>query len=211
MVWIRVLCVLACLAFVPSAAEATITYVYDRLGRLTGVIDPAQGTVIFRFDAVGNITAVERYAASAVPSSPSPTTRAWSRPPTPTSPLGRQPSPARATPTPSSTPAARTTARASTTTGRGTTAPPASDSFLRTRSASRGATSTSTPTSAARRRTGVIHMGMAVAEDLLVPPRLMRRNGTVLQAAGASGMGQPMGTGAENVGVGANTPAVQGG
>jgi YD repeat-containing protein len=54
MVWIRVLCVLACLAFVPRAAEATITYVYDRLGRLTGVIDPAQGTVIFRFDAVGH-------------------------------------------------------------------------------------------------------------------------------------------------------------
>ena len=66
MVWIRVLCVLACLVFVPRAAEATITYVHDRLGRLTGVIDPAQGTVIFRFDAVGNIVGVERYAASAV-------------------------------------------------------------------------------------------------------------------------------------------------
>jgi YD repeat-containing protein len=66
MVWIRVLCVLACLVFAPRAAEATITYVYDRLGRLTGVIDSAQGTAVYRYDAVGNILSIERYAASAV-------------------------------------------------------------------------------------------------------------------------------------------------
>ena len=36
----------ACLVCVPRAADATITYVYDSLGRLTGVIDPAQGTAL---------------------------------------------------------------------------------------------------------------------------------------------------------------------
>lgn len=66
MVWIRVLCVLACLVCFPRAADATITYVYDRLGRLTGVIDSAQGTAIYRYDAVGNILSIERYATNAV-------------------------------------------------------------------------------------------------------------------------------------------------
>jgi YD repeat-containing protein len=72
--------------------------------------------------------------------------RAWSRPPTPTSPLVPRPSLARATPTPSSTPAARTTARGSTTTGRGTTAPSDSGSFLKIRSDSWGEIPTSTLT-----------------------------------------------------------------
>jgi YD repeat-containing protein len=66
MVWIRVLCVLACLVCFPRAADATITYVYDRLGRLTGVIDSAQGTAVYRYDAVGNILSIERYATNAV-------------------------------------------------------------------------------------------------------------------------------------------------
>jgi hypothetical protein len=36
--------VLACFSF---ASAQTITYVYDELGRLVGVIDPSQGTAVY--------------------------------------------------------------------------------------------------------------------------------------------------------------------
>jgi YD repeat-containing protein len=50
----------------PLAGAQTITYVYDELGRLVGVIDPSQGTAVYQYDSVGNITAIQRYAANAV-------------------------------------------------------------------------------------------------------------------------------------------------
>jgi YD repeat-containing protein len=45
---------------------ATISYVYDELGRLVGVVDPAAGTAIYRYDPVGNLLSISRQAASVV-------------------------------------------------------------------------------------------------------------------------------------------------
>jgi YD repeat-containing protein len=42
------------------SAQAGIHYVYDRLGRLTGVVDQAGNTAIYEYDKVGNIVAIRR-------------------------------------------------------------------------------------------------------------------------------------------------------
>jgi YD repeat-containing protein len=47
----------------PSPA-ADISYVYDNLGRLLAVIDPASDTAVYAYDAVGNLTGITRQASS---------------------------------------------------------------------------------------------------------------------------------------------------
>lgn len=42
--WILACCILYLCAGPPIASAQTISYVYDELGRLVGVIDPSQGT-----------------------------------------------------------------------------------------------------------------------------------------------------------------------
>lgn len=43
-----------------------INYVYDDLGRLKAVIDPATNTAVYHYDAVGNLTAVARQSSAAL-------------------------------------------------------------------------------------------------------------------------------------------------
>lgn len=43
---------------------ADISYVYDNLGRVLAVIDPASDTAIYAYDAVGNLTGITRQASS---------------------------------------------------------------------------------------------------------------------------------------------------
>ncbi|MCI0719383.1 MAG: IPT/TIG domain-containing protein [Acidobacteria bacterium] len=45
-------------------AQSAITYVYDKLGRLIGVVDPAGDTAVYTYDAVGNILSISRYSSS---------------------------------------------------------------------------------------------------------------------------------------------------
>src|SRR6266481_1025353 len=54
------------LAWGSLASAQTITYVYDGLGRLMGVIDPSQGTALYTYDAAGNVLSIQRYATTAV-------------------------------------------------------------------------------------------------------------------------------------------------
>ena len=56
---------LACL-LAASPAWADITYVYDSLGRLVGVVDPAGDTVVYQYDAVGNLLSISRQSSSLV-------------------------------------------------------------------------------------------------------------------------------------------------
>ena len=49
-----------------GAAGADITYVYDRLGRLIGVVDPASDTAVYHYDAVGNLTSISRQSSALV-------------------------------------------------------------------------------------------------------------------------------------------------
>ncbi len=49
---------------IPIAQAADITYVYDELGRLTAVIDPAGDTATYAYDAVGNILSIEPYPST---------------------------------------------------------------------------------------------------------------------------------------------------
>ena len=50
-----VLILLVC--FLPSSirAQSGVTYVYDDLGRVAGVIDPSGNAAIYSYDAVGNV------------------------------------------------------------------------------------------------------------------------------------------------------------
>jgi len=48
------------------AHGADISYVYDALGRLVGVIDPASDTAVYRYDAVGNLLSIDRYSSQSV-------------------------------------------------------------------------------------------------------------------------------------------------
>ena len=43
-----------------GVAGADITYVYDRIGRLIGVVDPTGDTAVYYYDAVGNLTRISR-------------------------------------------------------------------------------------------------------------------------------------------------------
>jgi YD repeat-containing protein len=57
----------AILAIVPPAiAQQPIQYIYDDLGRLVGVVDPAADTVVYSYDAVGNLLSIARFASSIV-------------------------------------------------------------------------------------------------------------------------------------------------
>lgn len=47
----------------PSRA-GDISYVYDNLGRLLAVIDPASDTAVYQYDAVGNLTGITRQVSS---------------------------------------------------------------------------------------------------------------------------------------------------
>jgi YD repeat-containing protein len=60
--------VAGCLVTVAASgsADADITYVYDELGRLVGVIDPGSDTAVYSYDAVGNLLGIARYASSSV-------------------------------------------------------------------------------------------------------------------------------------------------
>ncbi len=49
-----------------AQAQNTITYVYDKLGRLVGVVDPAGDTAVYTYDAVGNLLSISRYSSSQV-------------------------------------------------------------------------------------------------------------------------------------------------
>ena len=48
---------------VPSPAS-TVSYVYDNLGRLLAVIDPATDTAVYAYDAVGNLTGITRQTSA---------------------------------------------------------------------------------------------------------------------------------------------------
>lgn len=53
------------LAGAPPPARADITYVYDVLGRLVGVVDHSGEAAAYRYDEVGNLLGVERFPAGA--------------------------------------------------------------------------------------------------------------------------------------------------
>lgn len=64
-----ILGVLVALALAPLARAQTagISYIYDRLGRLVGVVDPATNeSAIYRYDAVGNLLSIARQSAAVV-------------------------------------------------------------------------------------------------------------------------------------------------
>ena len=48
------------------AAQSSIQYVYDELGRLIAVIEPSGDTAVYTYDAVGNILSIGRHATSQV-------------------------------------------------------------------------------------------------------------------------------------------------
>src|SRR5687768_4856544 len=51
----------------PSTAEgADISYIYDDLGRLKAVVDPATDTGVYNYDAVGNLLSISRQSSSVV-------------------------------------------------------------------------------------------------------------------------------------------------
>lgn len=49
-----------------SLADAAIIYVYDELGRLIAVTDPASDTAVYAYDAVGNLLSISRQPSSQV-------------------------------------------------------------------------------------------------------------------------------------------------
>jgi YD repeat-containing protein len=49
-----------------GSGVASVTYAYDELGRLVGVIDAAGQSAVYVYDAVGNLLAIERHAAGTV-------------------------------------------------------------------------------------------------------------------------------------------------
>src|SRR2546426_3623662 len=59
--------VILIVALSPSLqAQTGITYIYDELGRLVGVVDPAGETAIYAYDAVGNILSIKRQSSNQV-------------------------------------------------------------------------------------------------------------------------------------------------
>src|SRR4029434_2598837 len=47
-----------------GTASADITYVYDRIGRLIGVVDPDRDTAVYHYDAGGNLTSISRQSSA---------------------------------------------------------------------------------------------------------------------------------------------------
>lgn len=54
------------LALSIDTAHADISYIYDRLGRLIGVVDPASDTAVYHYDVVGNLTSISRQSSALV-------------------------------------------------------------------------------------------------------------------------------------------------
>jgi YD repeat-containing protein len=52
------------IAMAAPPAGADISYVYDELGRLVGVVDPLSDTAVYSYDSVGNLLGIARYASS---------------------------------------------------------------------------------------------------------------------------------------------------
>lgn len=50
----------------PAVAQQPIRYIYDDLGRLVGVVDPAADTAVYSYDAVGNLLSIARFASTTV-------------------------------------------------------------------------------------------------------------------------------------------------
>lgn len=61
-----VLLVLSVVLIAASPVGADISFVYDQVGRLVGVIDAAGDTAVYSYDAVGNLRSISRYASSIV-------------------------------------------------------------------------------------------------------------------------------------------------
>lgn len=62
---VSLLMLLAALFSQPTPLSgADISYVYDDLGRLTAVIDPATDTAVYSYDAVGNLTGITRQSSA---------------------------------------------------------------------------------------------------------------------------------------------------
>ena len=55
---------LAALLFTGAAQAGTVQYVYDDLGRLVAVVDPAGQTTVYTYDAAGNLLSVSNNASS---------------------------------------------------------------------------------------------------------------------------------------------------
>ncbi len=54
-------------ASVSGATPASgVSYVYDELGRLVAVVDPASDTATYSYDAVGNLVSISRQSSSVV-------------------------------------------------------------------------------------------------------------------------------------------------
>jgi YD repeat-containing protein len=49
-----------------DTASADITYVYDRIGRLIGGVDPGGDAAVYHYDAVGNLTRISRQSSALV-------------------------------------------------------------------------------------------------------------------------------------------------
>jgi YD repeat-containing protein len=62
----RTLALVALLLLGWAVPAAAVSYVYDELGRLVGVVDPAGDTAVYTYDAVGNLLSITRYASSTV-------------------------------------------------------------------------------------------------------------------------------------------------
>jgi YD repeat-containing protein len=48
------------------SAQGGVTYVYDDLGRLVGVIDPSGNAAVYSYDAVGNVQSITRYSPNQI-------------------------------------------------------------------------------------------------------------------------------------------------
>ncbi len=57
---------IACCLSIALNAQSGVSYVYDDLGRLIGVIDASGNSAVYHYDAVGNLTSIDRYTASQV-------------------------------------------------------------------------------------------------------------------------------------------------
>src|SRR5262252_3641486 len=65
--WPIVLTLGLALLIVPKAlAQTAIQYVYDDVGRLISVVDPAGDTAVYHYDAVGNVTSIDRHSSAQV-------------------------------------------------------------------------------------------------------------------------------------------------
>ena len=60
--WVVLLTLVPCLV----AAQASVQYVYDDLGRLIAVVDTNGDTAVYHYDAVGNVLAIDRLTSSQV-------------------------------------------------------------------------------------------------------------------------------------------------